>query len=146
MENGASGRLLLRARGLAVLRGVLESPMARDLLSLLEILDRRQPDPATVADVFGRLWEGLALEPERLLPDAWQSHLAGRLLDDENPLSLSAERRTLSPAILEQSQRDLRTLRDLFDLDAPTLLAAVEDAVPGLSDLWVPWTDPDSGA
>jgi predicted AAA+ superfamily ATPase len=120
--------------------------MARDLLSLLEILDRRQPDPATVADVFGRLWEGLALEPERLLPDAWQSHLAGRLLDDENPLSLSAERRTLSPAILEQSQRDLRTLRDLFDLDAPTLLAAVEDAVPGLSDLWVPWTDPDSGA
>ncbi len=120
--------------------------MVRDLLSLLEILDRRQPDPATVADVFGRLWEGLALEPERLLPDAWQSHLAGRLLDDENPLSLSAERRTLSPAILEQSQRDLRTLRDLFDLDAPTLLAAVEDAVPGLSDLWVPWTDPDSGA
>jgi len=146
MENGVSGRLLLRARGLAVLRGVLESPMARDLLSLLEILDRRQPDPATVTDVFGRLWEGLALEPERLLPDAWQSHLAGRLLDDENPLSLSAERRTLSPAILEQSQRDLRTLRDLFDLDAPTLLAAVEDAVPGLSDLWVPWTDPDSGA
>lgn len=120
--------------------------MARDLLSLLEILDRRAPDPAAVADVFGRLWEGLALEPERLLPDAWQSYLAGRLLDDENPFSLSAERRTLSPAVLEQSRRDLRTLRALFDLDAPALLAAVEDAVPGLTDLWVPWTDPDSGA
>ena len=146
MEDGASNRLLLRARGLAVLRGVLESAMARDLLSLLEILDRRAPDPAAVADVFGRLWEGLALEPERLLPDAWQSYLAGRLLDDENPFSLSAERRTLSPAVLEQSRRDLRTLRALFDLDAPALLAAVEDAVPGLTDLWVPWTDPDSGA
>lgn len=146
MENEASNRLLLRARGLAVLRGVLESAMARDLLSLLEILDRRAPDPAAVADVFGRLWEGLALEPERLLPDAWQSYLVGRLLDDENPFSLSAERRTLSPAVLEQSRRDLRTLRALFDLDAPALLAAVEDAVPGLTDLWVPWTDPDSGA
>lgn len=128
------------------MRGVLESPMARDLLSLLEILDRRQPDPAAVSDVFGRLWEGLALEPDRLLPDAWQSHLVGRLLDDENPFSLSAERRTMSPTLLEQSRRDLRTLRALFDLDAPKLLAAVEDAVPGLSDLWVPWTDPDSGA
>jgi len=146
MENGAWERLLLRARGLAALRGVLRSQAARDLLSLLEILDRREPDPASVADVFGRLWEGLALEPDRLLPDAWQSHLVGRLLDDENPFSLGAERGSLSPAVLKQSRRDLATLRHLFDLDAPALLSAVEEAVPGLSGLWAPWTDLDSGA
>jgi len=146
MENGAWDRLLLGARGLAVLRGILRSSTVRDFLSLLELLEREKPDPASVADVFGRLWEGLALEPDRLLPDAWQSHLVGRLLDDENPFSLNAERGTLTPAVLEQGRRDLRTLRSLFDLDAPTLLAAVEDAVAELSGLWVPWTGSDPEA
>lgn len=128
------------------MRGVLESRTARDFLALLETLEQREPDPAEIADVFGRLWEELALEPDRLLPDAWQSHLAGRILDHENPFSLNAERGTLSPAVLEQGRRDLATLRGLFALDAPRLLAAVEEAAPGLSGLWVPWTEPDSGA
>ncbi len=129
-----------------MLRGVLQSQTARDFLALLELLGREKPDPAEVADTFGRLWEALALEPDRPLPDAWQSHLVGRILDDENPFSLGAERGTLTTAVLEQSRRDLRTLRALFDLDARTLLTRVEDAVPGLSGTWVPWMEPDSEA
>ena len=146
MKNGAWGGLLTRTRGLAVLRGILRSPTARDFLVLLDLLGREKPDPAEVADVFGRLWEALALEPDRLLPDAWQSHLVGRLLDDENPFSLGAERGTLTAAVLEQGRRDLATLRMLFDLDARTLLSTVEGAVPELSGLWVPWKEPDPGA
>ena len=83
--------MLIRARAIAALRGVLDSPVARDLLSLLDLLRTERPDPGAVADVFGRLWEGLALGDEHLLPDAWQSHLVGRILDDENPFSLGAE-------------------------------------------------------
>ena len=146
MEKGAGSQPLLRARGLAVLRGVLQSPAARDLLSLQDLLSREKPDPSEIAEGFGRLWETLALEPDRLLPDAWQSHLAGRLLDDENPFSLGAETGTLTDAVLDQGRRDLRTLQALFDLEGPTLLAAVEDTVPGLSGMWVPWTEPDAGA
>ena len=126
-----------------MLRGVLDSPVARDFLAMLDLLSREKLDPAAVADTFGRLWEALALEPGHLLPDAWQSYLVSRILDDENPFSLNAEGGTLTTSVLEQSRRDLRTLQALFDLDAPALLAAVEDAIPGLTGIWVPWTEPD---
>jgi hypothetical protein len=142
MEGTSIEALLMRARGLGVLRGVLGSAAARDLLELLEVLAAPRPDPASVAGVFGRLWEGLASEPDQLLPDAWQSHVVGRLLDDENPFSLGAERGGLRGAVLEQARLDLRTLRMLFDLDAPSLLGMVEGAVPGLAGIWVPWADP----
>src|SRR5919106_3400220 len=140
MGLGDTGALLIRARGIATLRGVLDSGVARNLLALLELLEEERPDAGAVARVFGRLWEGLALEEERLLPDAWQSHLVGRVLDDENPFSLGAERGEISPSVLEQARRDLRTLREMFALDAAGLLSRVESAVPALSGIWVPWT------
>src|SRR5919112_7694 len=143
MERGDTAALLIGARGIAALRGVLDSSVAQDLLELLELLEVERPDPRSLARVFGRLWEGLANEDEHLLPDAWQSHLVGRVLDDENPFSLGAEKGEISPAVLEQSGRDLRTLRGLFDLDAAMLLGRVESAVPDLASVWVPWTNPE---
>src|ERR671914_759693 len=113
-----TGALLIRARGIAVLRGVLDSGVAQDLLDLLELLEDERPNPGAVARVFGRLWEGLALEEERLLPDAWQSHLVGRVLDDENPFSLGAEKGEISTSVLEQAGRGLCTLRGMFALGA----------------------------
>jgi hypothetical protein len=138
--------LLLRARGLAVLRGVLASSAARDILSLLGLFTVERPESAAVAENFGRLWEELAVEAGVLLPDAWQSHLAGRLLDDENPFSLGAERRELSTTVVEQARRDLNTLQMLFDLDAGTMLSLVETAVPELEGRWTPWRDPEADA
>jgi uncharacterized protein len=143
MERGDTAALLIRARGIAALRGVLDSPVARDLLALLELLRTERPDPGAVAKVFGRLWEGLALEDESLLPDAWQSHLVSRVLDDENPFSLGAEKGEMSPVVLEQARRDLRTLQEMFALEASTLLGMVEAAVPDLAGVWVRWTNPE---
>src|SRR5947209_6779805 len=112
MDSTELNRLLLRARGLAVLRGVLASSAARDFLELLELLVKGCPELATMAETFGRLWKELAVESgDLLLPDAWQSHLVGRLLDDENPFSLGAEQGDLGPALIGQTRRDLRTLR-----------------------------------
>ena len=51
----------------------------------------------------------------------------------------------MNSALAEQTSRDLRTLQRLFDLEAEPLLNAVEDAVPGLEGVWVPWTDPVRG-
>jgi len=143
MERESINGLLLRVRGLAVLRGVLLSEASRDLLALLELLEAERPEPGAVAGTFGRLWEGLAPGRDLLLPDAWRSHLVGRLLDDENPFSLGAERGDLGGALVEQTRRDLRTLRELFELEAETLLRRVEEAVPGLGGAWVPWKDPE---
>jgi predicted AAA+ superfamily ATPase len=134
--------LLIRVRGLATLPGVLGSAVARDLLDLLGLLEER-PDAGAVARVFGRLWEGLALEDERLLSDAWQSYLVGRILDDENPFSLGAEKGEITPSLLGQAGRDLRTLREVFALDAAVLLGRIESAIPALSGIWVPWTNPE---
>jgi uncharacterized protein len=143
MGLGDMGKLLIMARGIATLRGVLDSVVARDLLALLELLEEERPDAGAVASVFGRLWEKLALEEERLLPDAWQSHLVGRVLDDENAFSLGAERGEINPSVLGQAGRDLRTLREMFTLDASTVLGRVESAVPDLAGIWVPWTNPE---
>ncbi|QYJ16309.1 hypothetical protein Rxycam_02142 [Rubrobacter xylanophilus DSM 9941] len=142
MERERLEEVLLRARGIAVLRGVLESAAARGMLELLGLLARERPEPSAVARTFGRLWEELALEPYRLLPDAWQSHLVGRLLDDENPFSLASETGGASGAVAEQARRDLRTLGELFRLDAGAVLGMVEEAVPGARGIWAPWSDP----
>lgn len=133
---------MLRLRGLAALRGVLSGETGGLFLRLLGALGDERPEPGRVADDFGRLWEALALEGERLLPDAWQSHLAGRLLDAETPFALAAERGEVGGALLEQARRDLGMLRALFVLDATALIRAVEDRLPELAGVWTPWTDP----
>jgi uncharacterized protein len=138
--------LLLRARAMTVLRGVLASSAARDFVSLLGLLAVERPESSNIAENFGRLWEELADEAGDLLPDAWQSHLAERLFDEQNPFSLGAERRELSPTVVEQARRDLTTLQLLFDLDARTLLGLVEAAVPELEGVWTPWRDPEADA
>lgn len=142
MDKVELNRLLLRARGLAAFRGVLDSNAGQDFLALLGLLAEERPDPASVADFFGSLWEDLAVSPDRLLPDAWQSHLASRILEDENPFSLAAEKEALDPTVLEQARRDLRTLQALFDLDAEALLRMIDEAVPALVGVWTPWRDP----
>ena len=136
MEPTDTKILLVRARGLALLRGVVDSPAIREGLSLLELLGEDGPDPAAVAEVYGRWWRELAEAPEKLLPDAWRSYLVHRILEDENPFSLGAESGNLDPAILEQARRELRVLRTLFGFEAEGLLAAVEEAAPELAGLW----------
>ena len=128
---------------MALFREVLNSPETRDFLALLEMLSEERPSPGLVADTFGRLWEGLALGSGTLLRDAWQSYLVGSILDSENSFSLSAERGEPGDLLLGQARLDLRTLQSLFDLDAESLFGLIEDAMPGLTELWVPWTLPE---
>jgi hypothetical protein len=109
MERAEIARLLLKARGMALYRGVLEAPAARNMLGLLGLLAAGRPEPEQVAGAFGRLWEELALDAGDLLPDAWQSYLVDRILSDENPFSLAAEQAKQAPHLVEQASRDLRT-------------------------------------
>lgn len=135
--------MLLRAEGLALLRGVLDSAPAREMLPLLDALASEAPDPAALAGHTARLWSGLARETadEPLLDDAWQSHLVESLLSDENPWSLAAERGGKpGPALREQAARELRVLRELYEVRCEELLQAVSGAAPELKGLWTPWS------
>ncbi|MDQ3860595.1 MAG: ATP-binding protein [Actinomycetota bacterium] len=138
MNRADLDRLLPRARGIAALRGVLDSEAGRDFLTLLRLLATERPDPELVADACSHLWGELACAPKPLLEDAWQAHLVERILKGEYPFALAAEKGELSPPLLEQARRDLRMLRAFFDLDTKTLFGAAEEAVPELAGLWVP--------
>ncbi|MDP9454523.1 MAG: ATP-binding protein [Actinomycetota bacterium] len=136
MERTKITTLLERTRGLAVFRDVPKMPGVRDLLALLAILTKDEPEPGVFAEGYARLWRSLAETPERLLPDAWRSCLARAILDDENPFSLGCERGTPDPLFAEQARRELEALRGLFGLDSKTLLGLVEGAAPSLAGTW----------
>ncbi|WP_273887281.1 ATP-binding protein [Rubrobacter naiadicus] len=145
MRNEELAGLVVRARGLALFRGVLGTRPARDLLSLLGLLARERPDAGEVAGVVGGLWAGLAASRDPLLPDAWQAHFLGSILDDENPFSLGAETGELPPALLGQARRELPVLQGLFGLGTRSLLALVEERLPELGGLWEPLVYPGAG-
>jgi predicted AAA+ superfamily ATPase len=138
MNRADLNRLLPRARGVAALRGVLDSEAGQNYLTLLGLLAAEKPDPELIAGACSHLWGELARAPEPLLEDAWQAHLVERILEGEYPFALAAEKGEPSPPLLEQARRDLRVLRAFFDLDTETLFGAVEEAVPELAGLWVP--------
>jgi predicted AAA+ superfamily ATPase len=115
----AEWRELARAAGsLVILRGVLDDPAGRAWDDLVAALARETPDAERAGAAYGRLFTLLAGEAELaggnpLVGDAWQAHLVGRLLDDDNPFSHKAERapwRSLGPALVAQVRADLGAL------------------------------------
>jgi len=115
-----------------VLRGVLDDPVGRLWRELVEALASRPSSGARVAHAFGRLFTLLAgeaeLAGELLIGDAWQHHLLGRLVEDENPFSLKAERagrRAIGPALLRQTQADLAALQRCYRLDGAVIARGV---------------------
>jgi len=119
------------AASLSVLRGVLDAPPGRAWLEVVERVTAPAPDPDRVAEAYGRLFTLLAGEAEfaaePLVGDAWQHHLLGRLLDDENPFSLKAERAgwaEIGPALLAQTRADLGALERCHRLSGTAIVHA----------------------
>src|SRR5579862_6429793 len=81
-ERAAGWRGLARAaESLVVLRGVLDDAAGQAWRA-----------PAAYARLFTLLAAETELGAAALVGDAWQTHLVGRLLDDDNPFSHKAER------------------------------------------------------
>jgi len=150
------------ARGLALLRGVLDDAPGRAVLALLAALAMSEPDAVAVADAYTNAFRTLAVaandDPFADLPDAWQSHLVARLLDNDNPWSAQAETArargvrssesavdAIAPGLRAAARQELRALRLLYDLDATMLCdlarKAVEGTMPALHDAWTPWRE-----
>ncbi len=106
------------AASLTLLRNVLDDAAGRAWLEVLDAVTSESPSDARVAADYGRLFTLLAgeveLADEPLVGDAWQHHLISRLLDDENPFSLKAERaewEEIGQALLAQTRLDLVALQ-----------------------------------
>ena len=70
---------------------------------------------------------------EPLVGNAWQNHLLGLLLNDENPFSLKAGFQSpgdLSPALLHATAKDLHNLQIVFCLDLNCFQSALLSADP----------------
>ncbi|HEV2358756.1 MAG TPA: ATP-binding protein [bacterium] len=115
---GGSWRDVARAAAsLVVVRGVLDDPAGQAWRDLVGALAREAPDAERAAAAYARLFTLLAAEAELasgpLVGDVWQTHLIGRLLDDDNPFSHKAERApwgALGPALVLQVRTDLAAL------------------------------------
>lgn len=120
-----------------MLRGVLEDPAGQAWRDLVAALARETPDAERAAAAYARLFTLLAAETElaagALVGDAWQTHLIGRLLDDDNPFSHKAERApwsALGPALVAQVRSDLAALA-ICHRDGGTALIEAVSRVTG---------------
>jgi len=114
-----------------VLRDVLEDPVGRAWLDVVDSVAGQPADPLRVSAAYGRLFSLLAgeveLSAEPLVGDAWQHHLLSRLLDVETPFSLKAERAgwsAIGPALVAQTRADLAALERCHRLSGTVIAAA----------------------
>ncbi len=155
LPNGAFDNIITAVHsvhGLTLLRGILASDACQAVLHLFEMLTASPPDPVMLANAYSTAFQQLAISaqtdatPE--LSDAWQAHLAARLIDAGNLWSSQVERvgsAHISPTLRTQARRDLRAMQRIFNLDAHTIWrltsAAVTPSMPILRNAWLPWYD-----
>lgn len=138
-----------RMAGLHLYRKVLEDDIGRCFLELLRRLETGDSEAGGVGilDGYVRLFSLLAAEvelgPGPLVGDPWQNHLIDRVLSDENPFSLKAERvplEAMGASLLEATRSDLRTLRELLEIDGAAILRGVEGRLGEGAAGLVSWT------
>ncbi len=131
----------LAARHLGIFRHVLEDPVGRAFLALLELLRETSASPAgnaeaeRVLQAYTRLTELLAEEVELgarpPFGDAWQNHLLERILADENVFGRKAESsapEAMGPSLWQAAVIDLRRLQVLHRADGAALANAAAHA------------------
>jgi predicted AAA+ superfamily ATPase len=149
IPRGAKGRpsnlsaLGARASVMAIFGSVVADEAGTAYLALLAALADGRTDEARRhrALLFRLLAAEAELYPEELVGDAWQNHLLDRLIGDDNPFSLKAQRTTaaaIGQSLWGQTRVELATLRELYDrTDQPLADLALEsDGVPSSSTTW----------
>ncbi|RZM82559.1 ATP-binding protein [Leptolyngbya iicbica] len=103
-------RFQQQAAGLLLYQSVLETPISRAWLNLLDALCRE--DSAECLIAYGHWFRELAAAQQ-----TWQGHLIEQIVRSDNPFSQLAQRlpvQELPPALLHAAQSDLRRLQGLY--------------------------------
>lgn len=120
--------------GLLLYQSVLETPISRAWLNLLNALCREES--AACLTAYGLWFRALAAEQQ-----TWQGHLIEQILRAENPFSQLAQQmpvQELPPALLEAAQSDLRRLQILYSCQSSQLSRWVQTVcqVPETPIVW----------
>jgi predicted AAA+ superfamily ATPase len=141
---------LAAAQSLLLYTNVLLDRPALAYVGLLRTLSDRDAElaRARAVDLFASLAEAFQ-EPIAGPGDAWQRHLARKVLAHENPFSRQTQRRELGEVpegVRRAAEHDLAALAALFDLAGERLALAVSEltgacAWSDLDDLGMPTAD-----
>lgn len=139
--------LLRGVARLHLFRGVLDDVAGRTYLDLLQNVVRgtasyRDTILGGYAQLFSALAEEVEMSASPLVGDPWQNRLLERLLADENPFSLKAQRASIDAmgqSLLAATKHDLRVLRWVFLLDGTAVLKLVNDKLDDDARGIVPW-------
>lgn len=120
--------------GLLLYQSVLETPISRAWLNLLDALCRE--DSAECLIAYGLWFRALATEQQ-----TWQGHLIQQILRSENPFSRRAQQmpvQELPGALLEAAQSDLHRLQILYSCQSSQLSQWVQTVcqVPETPIVW----------
>lgn len=97
---------------------VFEGVLAGQTGQLFQAAQAEPEDKRAAGRLFHALATEAELSDEQLVGNAWQNHLLGRMVHDENAFSLKAQRSRLDGmgrALLDAVTQDLAELRRLFD-------------------------------
>jgi hypothetical protein len=131
---------------LVLFRGVLDDPVGRTFVALLDHATARGTSATAISQAYGHLLAQLADAVELghgpLVGDAWQDHLLAAILRDDNPFSRKARypAAPMGQALVEIARRDLVALQVLHQIEAHALTRALSALDPdALSSALVPW-------
>src|SRR5659263_345640 len=126
-DSAILGAMVAGARSLHLFRAVLDDAVGRGMIQLLDLLSAQSESPQSLAEAYAAVFALLAGEAGArrgsTAGDPWRDHLLERLLVDENPFSLAAQRIPLASmgrSLVHAAQRDLDVLHALFGLDGDT--------------------------
>jgi len=127
-------RFQQQAVGLLLYQSVLETPISRAWLNLLDALCRE--DSADCLTAYGVWFHALAAQQQ-----TWQGHLIEQILRSENPFSQMAQRQPvqeLPAALVAAVQNDLRRLQILYSCQCSQLSRWVQTVcqVPETPVVW----------
>lgn len=135
--------MTLQPKTLTVFRSIGEDVIFHSMLKLLRISRNTGTSQKILeefaleyAQLFSLLAEVTELTAEPLVGSPWQNHLLNILLETENPFTRKSEAApfaAMGPDLKQAAARDLRSLQELFRLDAPGLLRSYAEKAAHIS-------------
>jgi uncharacterized protein len=132
---------------LYLFQGIISDPVLQAMLwvvrSALAHPEAKDQQVAGYYRAAGMLLSATESASEPIVGNAWQNHLLGLLLQDENPFSLKTgfqPLEDLSAALRQAAAADLQNLQIIFSLDLDQLPSLLLNQEPGNSPLpALPW-------
>lgn len=142
-------RILRRLQTLHLFRNVMEDEVGRAYIGLLDLLASDEITPsgrsailASYARLFSLLAKDVDVRKGPQVGDPWQNHLLDRLLADENPFTLKAQKVQLSGmgvSLVKAARHDLKILHTMFALDGTAVLGLLREKLGEEGASLIPW-------